>query len=70
MILTGLGEDGESDHDTVPLLHVEQGVLDWVEDGKDQDEADGVVDDVAEEGDQQVLARMGTEPTSYEDGEF
>ena len=53
-----LGEDVESDHDTDPLPHVEQGVLDWVEDGEDEGEADGVVDGVAEGGDEQVLAVM------------
>ena len=51
-----LGEDVESDDDTDPLPHVEQGVLDWVEDGEDEGEADDVVDGVAEGGDEQVLA--------------
>ena len=51
-----LGEDVESDHDADPLPHVQQGVLDWVEDGEDEGEADDVVDGVAEGGDEQVLA--------------
>ena len=38
------------------MINLEQGVLDWVEDGEDEGEADGVVDDVAEGGDEQVLA--------------
>ena len=38
------------------MINLEQGVLDWVEDEEDEGEADGVVDDVAEGGDEQVLA--------------
>ena len=51
-----LGEEVERDDDADPLPHVEQGVLDWAEDGQDEGEADDVVDGVAEGGEEQVLA--------------
>ena len=40
------------------MINLEQGVLDWVEDGEDEGEADGVVDGVAEGGDDQILTVM------------
>ena len=53
-----LGGDVESDDDADPLTHIEQRVLDWVEDSEDEGEADGVVDGVTEGGDDEVLAEI------------